>query len=118
MFVKADYEYYEFCYNGIQLTNTLCFNKVIFFEFENKEYRAGHFAMNSKGDIIVEYSYLQYRLFYGLKKDGNYYFPERTKEIEITSDILDSTIIRRYESSNLFVSLKNDSRKEKEYNIY
>ena len=71
--------------------------------------------MNSKGDMIIEYSYNQYRLFYGLKKNGKYYFPEIIKEIEIKSDSIDSTLLNRYESVNSFVSLVNDFNKEKEY---
>jgi len=105
----------QFCGNGNQLTNGLCFNNIIYFEIENKNYRAGHFAMNSKGDMIIEYSYNQYRLFYGLKNDGKFYFTEITKEIEITNDTINSDIIQRLESLNLFVSLMNDINKEKEY---
>ena len=71
--------------------------------------------MNSKGDIIIEYSYDQYRLFYGLKGNGKNYFPEGTKEIEITSDTITSSYIRRYESINFFVSFKDDINKLKEY---
>ena len=103
------------CANGNQLTNIFCFNNILYFDIENKNYRAGHFAMNSKGDMIIEYSYNQYRLFYGLKKDGKFYFLETIKEIEITSDIINSDIIQRLESSNLFVSLMDDINKEKEY---
>jgi hypothetical protein len=79
------------------------------------DYRAGHFAINSKGDMIIEYSNLQYRLFYGLKGNGKNYFPEGTKEIEITSDTITSSYIRRYESINFFVSFKDDINKLKEY---
>ena len=113
MFIMAKCE--QFCGNGNQLTNELCFNNIIYFEIENKNYRAWHFAMNSKGDMIIEYSYNQYRLFYGLKNDGKFYFTEITKEIEITNDTINSDIIQRLESLNLFVSLMNDINKEKEY---
>ena len=87
----------------------------MYFDFENRAYRAGSFATNEKGDMIIEYSYEQYRLFYGLKKNGKNYFPEGTKEVEITSDTLDSNTIKRLESTNSFVSLKNDTNKEKDY---
>ena len=103
------------CTSTYPITREACFNNIIYFDFENRAYRAGHFAMNSKGDMIIEYSYAQYRLFYGLKKNGKNYFPEETKEIEITSDTVDSSVIARYESTNSFVSLKDDTNKEKEY---
>jgi len=103
------------CPIGRQITNFNCFNNIMYFDFENRAYRAGHFATNEKGDMIIEYSYEQYRLFYGLKKNGKNYFPEGTKEVEITSDTLDSNTIKRLESTNSFVSLKNDTNKEKDY---
>ena len=59
------------------------------FEFNSRFYRNGHFAFNSNGDMIIEYSYKKYRLFFGLKKSGKYFFiydEEKeipTKEIEI-----------------------------------
>ena len=105
----------QFCLTNRNIDNSQCFNNVLYFDIDNKHYRAGHFAINSKGDIIIEYSYLQYRLFYGLTKDGKTYFPNITKEIEITSDTIESYVIRRYESINYFVSLMNDINKEKEY---
>ena len=71
--------------------------------------------MNSKGDLIIEYSYLQYRLFFGFKKSGKFYFPEMFKEIELQSDTIDPEVIRRYESTNSFVSLMTDIDKQKEY---
>ena len=103
------------CAVGNQLTVVKCFNNILYFDFENRAYRAGSFATNEKGDMIIEYSYEQYRLFYGLKKNGKNYFPEGTKEVEITSDTLDSNTIKRLESTNSFVSLKNDTNKEKDY---
>ena len=71
--------------------------------------------MNSKGDIIIEYSYDQYRLFYGLRGNGTLYFSEGTKEIEIISDTINSNILKRYESINFFVSFMDDINKENEY---
>ena len=71
--------------------------------------------MNTKGDMIIEYSYLQYRLFYGLKKNGKLYYPETIKEIEIVNNATPSDSIRRYESINLFASTVNDYNKTKEY---
>ena len=71
--------------------------------------------MNSKGDLIIEYSYNQYRLFFGFKNNGKFYFPEITKEMELQSNIINQTSIRRYESINSFISLINDPNKQKEY---
>ena len=105
----------QICRPEMQLSETTCFNQLILFKFEDKYYRAGHFATNSKGDMIIEYSYNQYRLFYGLKKDGREYYSGGTKEIELTSETIPSEMIRRYESTNLFVALNNDLDKENEY---
>ena len=98
------------------ITNTNCFNNIKIFQLDNKYYRAGHFAINSQGDLIIEYSYNEFRLFYGLKKNGELFFPNETKEIIIEGDI-EPEMIRRYESINSFISLKNDINKEKEYLI-
>ena len=105
----------QYCISTRNLSDSQCFNNIFYFDQENKDYRAGHFAINSKGDMIIEYSHLQYRLFYGLKGNGKNYFPEGTKEIEITSDTITSSYIRRYESINFFVSFKDDINKLKEY---
>ena len=105
----------ENCFSGSNISNVECFNRVIYFNMENKYYRAGHFALNSKGDMIIEYSYNKSRLFYGLKKDGKHYYPEITKEIEIKSNKINSTYFGRYESVNSFISLMDDINKENEY---
>ena len=103
------------CVSVTSISYSQCFTNIIYFNLENKEYRAGHFAMNSKGDIIIEYSYDQYRLFYGLRGNGTLYFSEGTKEIEIISDTINSNILKRYESINFFVSFMDDINKENEY---
>ena len=101
-----------------RLTNTDCFNNIKLFNLNNKYYRAGHFAINEQGDLIIEYSDKELRLFYGLKKNGELFFPNETKEIIIEDNSgIDPEMIRRYESINSFVSLKNDTNKEKEYLI-
>ena len=65
----------QFCNRGHDtLTNTQCFNNIKMFDIENKYYRAGHSSINKNGDIVVEYSYKQFRLFYGLKKNGQNFF--------------------------------------------
>ena len=106
---------YQSCDSGANITNHECFNEIKYFEKENRFYRAGHFALNSKGDMIIEYSYNQYRLFYGLTKKGKYYFPEITKEIEIKSNTINSSSLTRYESVNLFISFTDDINKVKEF---
>ena len=103
------------CVSTRSITDSQCFSNIIYFNLDNKEYRAGHFAMSSKGDIIIEYSYNQYRLFYGLRGNGTLYFPEGTKEIEITSNTINSNILKRYESINFFASLKDDFNKVNDY---
>ena len=103
------------CVKDIAIEDTECFNSILIFNFPNKFYRSGHFALNKNGDMIIEYSYDKYRLFYGLKKNGKYFFPNITKEIEIINTDGNSTKIQRYESINSFISLINDTNKEKEY---
>ena len=76
----------EACNSGMSIIDSQCFNEILYLDQENKYYRAGHFAMNTKGDMIIEYSYLQYRLFYGLKNNGKLFFQEVTKEIELQND--------------------------------
>ena len=105
----------ESCRSGLNITDSECFNEITYLDFENKHYRAGHFAMNSKGDLILEYSYNQYRLFLGFKSNGKFYFPEMTKEIELKSNKINSSFIRRYESINSFISFMDDSIKQKEF---
>ena len=98
--------------------NTDCFNQVLYFNQTNRSYRSGHFALNKNGDMIVEYSSDQYRLFYGLKKNGEFYFENFTKEIEIKIDYdfqYGLSTSDRYEAINSFVSLSDDTNKEKEY---
>ena len=74
----------------------------------SKKYRAGPFAFNSNGDMIVEYSVDNSRLFYGLKSNGKYYFKDSSqngipsKEITYNYDSAN-----RYESKNIFVSVED-----------
>ena len=92
--------------------------------FNNRKYRSSHFASNKNGDLIIEFSEDDdakdnddYRLFYGLKSDGRYYFKNEqpTYEFQITgakNDDASSTYYGRYESNNLFVSLNNNEDNE------
>jgi hypothetical protein len=65
------------CDNIYDLSNTNCYNDVI--KFDHDKFRAGHACTNNNGDMIVEFSLnpgeSKKRLFYGLKKNGRYYFP-------------------------------------------
>ena len=94
-------------------------DKIIVFN-PDSHYRAGNFAINKNNDMIIEYSYQNQRLFYGLKQNGRYFFndengnPISTKEITLQNNE-DTSITQRYESKNIFVSLKNDVQKDKEY---
>ena len=51
------------CPNGICLSDTSCFDNIITIK---KNFRAGQFATNVKGDMIVEYS----------NNDGNSYIKD------------------------------------------
>ena len=103
------------CKDNKAITNTDCFTNVLI--FNDKNWRAGHSALNKDGLFILEFSRDQNsgsRLFYALKPNGRYYFPNEspTKEIELAEK---NNIVARYESMNYFVSLKTDTNKEKEY---
>jgi hypothetical protein len=105
----------QICNKDNPIENNKCLNEIKIFKFEDKHYRAGHFATNTNGDMIIEYSFESFRLFYGLKKDGKYFFPNITEEIEIVNTDGNSTKLQRYESINSFIFLINDADKEKEY---
>lgn len=82
--------------------------------FNSKNYRSGHFAFNSNGDMIIEYSNSNSRLFYGLKKNGKFFFKdEQQNEIPYKEIVLGNSNYR-YESRNIFISLNNNSY-NKEY---
>ena len=105
----------QICNKDNPIENNKCLNEIKIFKFEDKHYRAGHFATNTNGDMIIEYSFESFRLFYGLKKDGREYYPDGIKEIKILNDAIFSERLGRYESINSFVSIINDIKKEKEY---
>ena len=71
------------CTKDGSIDNTNCFTDIKIFGNDNKYYRAGHFASNKNGDMVIEYSYLQYRLFFGLKNDGKYLYPEEIKKSKL-----------------------------------
>ena len=55
-----------------------CFNNIIEInKGDERYYRAGHFATNKNGDLIIEFSGdgpEDYRLFYALKQNGRGFF--------------------------------------------
>ena len=87
-----------------------CFNNIIEINLNNgKYYRAGHFATNKNGDLIIEYSSdgknlpQDYRLFYVLKKNGRGFFDDNyIKEKQLVKS---GSYIGRYESRNIMIHL-------------
>jgi hypothetical protein len=113
--------YCDGCYNNVLLTDTSCFNNVLI--FNSKKYRAGHFVTYKNGDMIVEFSddgndankdgYA--RIFYGLKKNGRYFFPNESPTREIINIGKIDNARGRYESLNQIVVAKNDINRDNEY---
>ena len=103
------------CYTVTSFTNTDCFNDKI--EFHNK-FRAGHFVTLQDGSLIIEYSSdgTNYeRFFYGLKKNGRYYFENETafRHFDVKNPV--AQWHGRYESENKIVYLSGDTNKENQY---
>ena len=111
--IKIKIIYCNSCKDNNTITNTECFNNLI--KFDDKTYRAGHHAINKNGDMIIEYSAQDSRLFYGLKENGEYFFGDNTPTKVIENINKDGSYDRRYESINLFISLENDIDKEAQY---
>ena len=109
--------YSQTCQNNMTINiDRECFNEVL--TFNQKNYRAGHFAINNKGDMVAEFSdNYNSRLFYGLKKNGRSFFDtdSNIKEIEISENSETTGEYPRYESNNIFVYLEDDINKEKGY---
>ena len=85
------------CFKIYDITNTECFNDRII--LANK-FRAGHFVTMKDGTLIIEYSndgvnYL--RLFYGLKKNGRYYFENESpfRHLNATNPVNDTLNTKR-----------------------
>ena len=75
-------------------------------ELKSQNYRSGHFAFNSDGDMIIEYSVDnngKYRLFYGLKKNGKFYFKDDSQNSIPAKEIQLNIEAHRYEAQNIFV---------------
>ena len=111
--IKINILYCESCKNNNIITNTECFNNLII--FNDKKYRAGEFAKNKNGDIVIEYSCQLSRLFYGIKQNGDSFFDDENGIKVIESLAQDGDCNRRYESKNIFISLKDDINKVNQY---
>ena len=114
-YIKFNIFLCQACQRNESLLNSKCFNNILYI---NENFRAGYLAKNKNGDIIVEYSTLERRLFYGIKNSGKFYYDNipYTKQFNVT--ILfhkNENFFERYESRNKFISLKDDSNKTKEY---
>ena len=72
--------------------------------FDSNPYIYGHSAFTKNGDLIIEYSYEDKRLFYGIKKNGKNYFKENGTSVQTKSLIIennDSDNTNRYQSRNI-----------------
>ena len=112
-FLQIKVLFCESCKTSNSLSNKECFNNIYY--FNDKKYRAGQFAKNKNGDIVIEYSFEQSRLFFGLKADGTFFFNNDNHIKAIESINSYENIVERYESRNLFVSKETDLEKNNEY---
>lgn len=93
----------------LSINDTNYFNNII--KFNNKNYKSGKFAINNKGDLILELSDnndINSRLFYGLTKEGRYLFNNKSSytqeiNININQQILSNN--KGYNDFSLFVSI-------------
>ena len=99
--------------------------------FNHKVYQLNGFAKNKNGDVLIQYNEYNnieeinpFRLFYGLTKDGGYFFSNKSSythefNINISEDILEySDFLNSYkiqDSKSLFISIKNDNNKGNQY---
>ena len=111
------------------LSNSECFNNII--TFEHKQYQSNNFAINKKGEMILELNeYYDFedifasRLFYGLTKDGKFLFSNQSSylyelNIDIDDEIFDYycyyNFYSSYNSLNLYVTIKNAPNKDIQY---
>ena len=113
----------ESCPSQVSIGTNTCFNDVL--KFDSKKYRAGHFVTYKNGDMIVEFSdddendsqenYGYSRIFYGLKENGRYFFPNERPIWEIENIGKIDSARGRYESLNQIVLLENDIERKNEY---
>ena len=110
------------CKGIVDLSNKSCYNDVI--KFDHDKWRAGHACVTNNGDLIMEFSLnpgeSKKRLFYGLNKNGRYYFPGEPVYKQIDNMVCqdcasDPNHKGRFESINLLVYLKGDTTRQKHY---
>ena len=120
---------YISCQENPSISNKKCFNNILI--FAQKKYEVNNFAMNKNGDFLVQYNehinydeYTSSRLFYGLTKNGSYFFSNESSfkhefNINIDEEILDSNeffnLLDNQNSKNLFISTKNDINNKEQY---
>ena len=98
------------CLINNSIIKTQWLNNIVI--LNERKYRYGSFAINSEGDMFIEYSMDNSRLFYGLKKNGKYYFKdEENKETPIKHYLVinndnPSEIVKQYESKKNFYFFK------------
>ena len=124
LFFKTIFCQEETCYDYSYLyeNGESCFN---FIKFDHKRYQSNNFAINKNGDLILELTeyndeydaITSSRLFYGLTKEGKYFFSNKSSythefNIDIDEETYDpyefNNFFEIYNSINLFVSMKND----------
>ena len=104
------------CFNVTNLKDETCFNNVI--TFNHDKWRAGHACIDRNENLIVEFSLDKNntkRLFYGLNKNGRYYFQNEPlyKEIDLTcQDCPNDDLKGRFESRNILVSVDDNTNKQ------
>ena len=89
---------YDACINSLSsliMNNEQCFNNIL--KFDHKNYQTSNFAKNKNGDLVIEFSedneISSSRLFYGLTKDGRYFFKNQssyTYELNINNENIES----------------------------
>ena len=120
---------YISCQENPSISNKKCFNNILI--FAQKKYEVNNFAMNKNGDFLVQYNehinydeYTSSRLFYGLTKNGSYFFSNESSfkhefNINIDEEILDGNeffnLLGNQNSKNLFISTKNDINNKDQY---
>ena len=94
-----------------------CLNDILI--FNNRNYSSGALSINNKGDLFLQLFSEDdnYRLFYGLRSNGRYYF---TNESPICECKINNMDIQKHEgdidkSKNLFISLNQQNNGDKQY---
>ena len=115
----TQFSFCQECLKDTPLSDKKCFNDILI--FNGKKYRAGHFVTFKNKDMIVEFSDDGgtndgfSRIFYGLKANGRYYFPNESPTWEIENIGIIDSARGRYESLNLIVVTEDDLTRENEF---